>query len=141
MGTLNLDGLPEKALLAVDSPPIIYVIEGHDKLRPRFRPIFELYEAGRVRLAVSPITIAEVLTGPLKAGDEALAKRYRRILDSWEFAALDADVAESAARLRATLELKLADALQAAAALSIGADALVTHERDFSRLKSLRVIS
>ncbi|MGA3242674.1 MAG: hypothetical protein ABSG03_41055 [Bryobacteraceae bacterium] len=33
------------------------------------------------------------------------------------------------------------DAVQAATALAINADALVTHDRDFSRLKSLRVIS
>ena len=46
-----------------------------------------------------------------------------------------------AARLRASLELKLADAAQAASAVTINADALVTHDRDFSRLASLRVIS
>jgi len=45
-----------------------------------------------------------------------------------------------AARLRAVLKLKLADAVQAASALAIGADALVTHDRDFSALRDLRVI-
>jgi predicted nucleic acid-binding protein len=53
---------------------------------------------------------------------------------------LDAETAESAARLRAVLKLKLADAVQAASALAIGADALVTHDRDFSSLRGLRVI-
>jgi predicted nucleic acid-binding protein len=141
MGTLSLADLPEQALLLVDSPPIIYIMEGHDRLRPRFRPLFEWHDAGRVRLAVTPITIAEVLTGPLKAGDEGLARRYRAILDSWDFVALDANIAETAARLRATAGLKLADAMQAAAALAINAAALVTHDRDFSRIRSLRVLS
>ena len=50
-------------------------------------------------------------------------------------------IAETAARLRASLRLKLADAVQAASAVAINADALVTHDRDFSRLVSLRVIS
>jgi predicted nucleic acid-binding protein len=141
MGTLNLAGLPEHALLLVDSAPIIYFLEGHSNLRPYFKPLFEAQDAGRIRFAVTPITIAEVLTGPFKAGDEALARRYRVVLDSWDFVTLNADIAESAARLRASLGLKLADAVQAASALAINAAALVTYDRDFSRLGSLRVVS
>jgi len=48
---------------------------------------------------------------------------------------------DTAARLRASLGLRLPDAVQAATALELGAVALVTHDRDFSRLKGLRVIS
>lgn len=68
------------------------------------------------------------------------ARRYRAILESWQPVELDVDIAESAARLRASLRLKLADAVQAATALALNADALVTHDRDFSRVTSLRVI-
>jgi predicted nucleic acid-binding protein len=82
-----------------------------------------------------------VLTGPLQAADDALARRYRAILESWQPIALDVDIAESAARLRASLRLKQADAVQAASALAINAAALVTHDRDFSRVGSLRIIS
>lgn len=39
-----------------------------------------------------------------------------------------------------SLRLKLADAVQAASAISSNADALVTHDRDFSRVRSLRVL-
>jgi predicted nucleic acid-binding protein len=77
----------------------------------------------------------------LQSDDEALTRRYRTILESWQVVALDASIAESAARLRASLRLKLPDAVQAASALSINADALVTHDRNFSRVKSLRIIS
>jgi predicted nucleic acid-binding protein len=141
MGTLNLAGLPEHALLLVDSAPVIYFLEGHKSLRAYFKPLFEAQDAGYIRFAVTPITIAEVLTGPFKAGDEALARRYRVVLDSWDVVTLNADIAESAARLRASLSLKMPDALQAASALAINAAALVTYDRDFSRLRSLRVIS
>ena len=94
-----------------------------------------------MRFAVTTITIAEVLTGPMKAGDDALAWRYRAVLESWRPVALDVDIAESAARLRASLRLGLADAVQAASALAINAAGLVTHARDFSRVPSLRVLS
>lgn len=86
-----------------------------------FRPIFEAHDEGLVHLAVTTVTLAAVLTGPLSARDEVLAERYRATLESWFVVDLDADIAESAARLRAACKLKLADAVQAASALAIGA--------------------
>jgi predicted nucleic acid-binding protein len=140
MGSVNLEGLPENALLLVDSAPIIYVLEDHPDLASVFKPVFEAHDKGLVRLAVTTVTLAEVLTGPLNARDEVLAERYRSTLKSWFVVDLDPEIAESAARLRAALKLKLADAVQAASALTIGADALVTHDRDFSAVRDLRVI-
>jgi predicted nucleic acid-binding protein len=51
------------------------------------------------------------------------------------------DIAEAAARLRASLHLRLPDAIQVASALTINAAALVTHDRDFSRVRALPIIS
>jgi len=141
MEPLDLGDLPENALVLIDSAPIIYFLDGHPTFGPRFRPLFEAHGAGRLRFAITTITIAEVLAGPLQAADDALARRYRAILESWQPIALDADIAESAARLWASLRLKLADAIQAASALAINAAALATHDRDFSRVHALRIIS
>jgi predicted nucleic acid-binding protein len=140
MAGLDLGGLAPGALLLIDTPPIVYHLEGHAELGPRFHPLFEAHAAGELRFAVTTVTLAEVLTGPLRAGEEALARRYRAVLESWRVVALDADIAETAARLRAALGLKLADAVQAASAFAINAAALVTHDRDFDRLTALRVI-
>ena len=141
MEPLDFDDLPEEALLLIDSPPIIYILEDHPQFGPRFAPLFAAHAAGKLRFAVTTITVAEVLVGPLRAGDDALAQRYRAILQSWQPVALDVDITATAARLRASLRLGLADAVQAASALAINAAALVTHDRDFSRLRSLRIIS
>ena len=141
MEPLDLSSLPELPLLLLDSAPIIYFLEGHPKFGPRFQPVFEEHANGRVRFAVTTITIVEVLTGPLSAGDESLVRRYRNILESWQVVALDGAIAESAARVRAVFRLKLADAVQVASALAVNADALVTHDRDFTSVRSLRVIS
>jgi predicted nucleic acid-binding protein len=140
MGALDLSGLPENALLLVDAAPIIYRLERHPILAQRFAPVFDSQTAGDVRFAVTTITIAEVLAGPFKGGDEALARRYRAVLESWRVVELNADLAEAAARLRGLMKLKLPDAIQAATALAINADALVTHDRDFSKVAGLRVI-
>jgi predicted nucleic acid-binding protein len=141
MEPLSPTEIPEQALLLIDSAPIIYVLEGHPQFGPHFEFLFEAHAEGRLRLAVTTLTIAEVLVGPLQAGDEALARRYRAVLETWQPVALTIDIAESAARLRASLRLKLADAVQAASALAINAYALVTHDRDFKGLRALPVLS
>jgi predicted nucleic acid-binding protein len=140
MGALTLEGLPNDAVLLVDAAPIIYVLEKHGEFATRFRSVFEAQTAGAVRLAITTVSIAEVLAGPFKSGDEALARRYRATLESWLVVPLDSAIAESAARLRVAYGLKLPDAVQAASALSINAWALVTHDRDFSRVSALRVL-
>ena len=137
---MTLD-LPDGALLLIDSAPIIYVLEDNPTFKPRFQPLFDAHAEGRLEFATTTIVLAEVVAGPLKCGDEAGARRTRAILETWRLVPVDADVAESAARLRVSLNLKLTDAIQAAAALAINADAIVTHDRDFSRVKTIRVIS
>src|SRR5258706_14784878 len=101
MEPLEFEDLPHDTLLVIDSAPIIYFLEAHPKFGPRYKPLFQAHAAGRLRFAVTTVTIAEVLTGPLRAGDDALALRYRSILESWQPIALDIDIAENAARLRA----------------------------------------
>ncbi|MBS0382621.1 MAG: PIN domain-containing protein [Proteobacteria bacterium] len=132
--------MPDDALLLVDSAPIIYTLEANAKFAPRFAPLFERHARGEIALAVTTVTIAEVLTGPLAAGEEALARRYRAVLETWRVVGFDIDIAEAAARLRASYHLKLPDAIQLASALTINADALVTHDRDFAKVRGLRIL-
>lgn len=140
MEPLDAAALADGALVLVDSAPIIYTLEAHARFAERFAPLFQRHDDGEIALAVTTVTIAEVLTGPLKAGEEALAKRYRTVLESWQVVDFTCDVAESAARLRGKYGLKLPDAIQAASALSIDAAALVTHGRDFAKLHGLRIL-
>lgn len=141
MDPLNLSALPEQALLLVDTAPIIYALEDDPIFRQRFKPVFEAHADGRLRLATTTISLAEVLVGPLQSGNEVLARRYRAVLESWQIVDLTADIAESAARLRTQLRLELPDAVQVASALAINADALVTHDRDFSSVQSLPILA
>jgi predicted nucleic acid-binding protein len=81
------------------------------------------------------------LTSCGRSGNEALANRYRKALSPWEIVALDADLAALAARLRAGHKPKLPDAIHAATAIASGFAALITHDRDFSDLKGMRIIN
>lgn len=141
MGALGFDDLPNGAVVLVDSAPIIYVLDSYPELGPRFAPLFDADAAGRLRIAIATITITEILTGAFRNGDVVRADRYRAIFNTWRLVGLDIDIAQNAARLRASLGLKTVDAIQVASAVAINAAALVTYDRDFSRVSSLRVIS
>ncbi|MDE2235913.1 MAG: hypothetical protein KGL13_06250 [Gammaproteobacteria bacterium] len=74
MDSLSVASIVSSALLLVDTAPIIYTREGHRTLAARFVPLFLRHSAGDIVLAVKTTTIAEVLTGPLMADEEALAR-------------------------------------------------------------------
>ena len=133
-------GLSEGATVLVDTAPWIYLLEDHAEFAPRFLGLFEAAERGQIQLALSTVTLAEVLTGPFKAGQTALAKRYETALSAYQVVPLSAAVASLAAQLRVQYRLKLPDAVQLASALQIGAAALVTHDRDFSAVQGLPVL-
>ena len=133
-------GLSPGALVLVDTAPWIYLLEDHPQFAPLFLGLFEAAERGQIQLALTTITLAEVLTGPLKHKQTALAKRYENALNKYQVLPLTATIASLAAQLRIQYRLKLPDAVQLASALDLGAAALVTHDRDFSKVKGLPVL-
>jgi len=133
-------GLPAGASVVVDTAPWIYVLESHPQFADQFVGLFEAAARAELNLALSTITLAEVLTGPYKAGQTALAKRYEKALCSYRIVPVSAAIAALASQLRAQYQLKLPDALQLATALDVGAAALVTHDRDFSRVTGLTIL-
>ena len=135
----DINALPRGGRVTVDSAPIIYFLESHPRFAPRYAPLFERAEAGDYQLVIATVTLAEVLTGPLRTGNEALAQRYRHALTAqptWRIADLTASIAHRAARLRGLFKLRLPDAVQVATALETSSIALVTHDRDFSALEN-----
>ena len=128
------------ATVMVDTAPFIYVLESHPQFSDAFVGLFEAAAQGSLTLALSTITLAEVLTGPFKAGQTALAKRYEKALSQYRLVVVSAPIAALAAQLRAQYRLKLPDAIQLATALDIGATAFVTHDRDFSRVTGIDIL-
>jgi predicted nucleic acid-binding protein len=85
--------------------------------------------------------LAEVLTGPYQAGQTALARRYENALQHYRVVDITPAIAILGAQLRAQYRLKLPDALQLACTLDIGADALITQDRDFSRVGGVVIVT
>jgi len=93
---------------------------------------------------VSTIAVAEVVAGPLKAGNEILAAQYCEALrgsKNWETIPVTEEIAILAARIRAIRNLRLPDAIQVATAVATGSLALVTHDVDFSKVQEIKIIS
>ena len=139
MALTDIGELPHGRVV-VDSAPIIYLLEDDAVFAPRFAPFFERAEAGDHELVISTVTLAEVLTGPLRTGNEHLAERYRSVLTApptWRLVELTAAIVHRAARIRARSRLRLPDAVQVATALETSSLGVVTHDRDFSSLDML----
>ncbi len=142
MATLPLwAGLSAGSTVLVDTAPLIYWLEGHAVFAERFAGMFQAATSGELHIALSTITLAEVLTGPYQAGQTALARRYENALQQYRVVDITPAIAILGAQLRAQYRLKLPDALQLASALDMGADALVTHDRDFSRVSGVVIVT
>lgn len=134
--------VPDGAIVLIDTNPIIYLLEGNS-LASTFRSLFADIDNGRIRALVTPITIAEIVSGPLKAGNDALAERYRAVLTqnpAWNVCDINTEIAMLAARLRIRHALKLPDAIQLAVAIHEGCFALVTHDRDFQSVVDIPIL-
>ena len=134
-------GLPPYSTVVVDTAPFIYILESHPQFADQFVGLFEAAAAGKLIIALSTITLAEVLTGPLKTGQTALAKRYEKALSGYTLISVTPPIAALAAQLRAQYRLKLPDAIQLATALDAGAAAFVTHDRDFSQVTGVVILT
>jgi len=138
---LDWSSIPDRSLLLVDSAPLIYFLEDDVRFAPRFAGLFELAAAGRLCIAVTTVSIAEVLVGPYANERDTLAMQIQAALAQYRVVPLTIPLAAQAARLRVRYRLRPPDAIQLASALEIGAWALVTHDRAFRSVQDVRVLS
>ncbi len=126
--------------MVVDTAPFIYILESNAQFAPLFEGLFEAAERGELTITLSTLALAEVLTGPYKAGQIVLAKQYEQVLNAFNVQTVSPAIAVLAAQLRAQYRLKLPDAIHIATALEVGAHAFVTHDRDFSAVTGLKIL-
>jgi predicted nucleic acid-binding protein len=96
-------------------------------------------ERDRHALAISALTYAELLVGPLRAGGRAVdvVERFAaqvRIVD------LSPPIARLAAELRAVRGLKLPDAVIVATGLRLQADVIVTADARWKGIETVKVV-
>ena len=129
--------------LYLDSAPVIFYVEKNPTYLDRVNDIFGRIDDGRLEGIVSVTTLAEVLVLPLRAGFAPVVDTFVRLLTQGQgmsFVALGVSAALKAADVRARYNLALADALQVAAALEAGCDALLTNDRDLKWVTEIRIV-
>lgn len=129
--------------VGLDSAPLIYYIEENPAFLPLVDPFFDAMMRGDFEVVTSTMTLAEVLVHPLRRSNAELAAVYRDILQHsmhLRTVPVTADIAETAARLRADHAIRTPDAIQMATAIVMKADFFLTNDAGLPAMPQLAVL-
>lgn len=129
--------------IGFDTPPIIYFIEAHPQYDALVTEVFQHIATASIQGYTSVITLSEVLVQPFRQSNTHLQQLYRQILTrtlNFRTLPINIAIAEHAADLRARYNLRTPDALQIAAALSVGCEALLTNDSMLQRVTELQIL-
>jgi predicted nucleic acid-binding protein len=114
----------------LDTNFFIYLIEDSGSRAARSKYLRQAFSARRDEVLTSVMSLGEVLVGPLKRGDYALAQRFRQIFHSPGITVLPfvEQAAESFALIRAGGTIRPPDAIQLATAGYAGCDLFLTND-------------
>ncbi|HOQ98306.1 MAG TPA: PIN domain-containing protein [Anaerolineae bacterium] len=135
--------LDDARVVGLDSMAFIYHFEAHPAYGALTQALFSRLERGDLRACTSALSLCEVLTGALKAGNSRLAQIYRQVfelLPNLSVAAVDTACAALAAQVRVESGLRTPDALQIAAAALGGAEAFITNDARLRQSTRIRVV-
>jgi predicted nucleic acid-binding protein len=126
-------------LALLDTSVVIAALNRYDPLHQAAARAV-LAERDRHALAVSALTYAELLVGPLRAGPEAV-EVVERFAAQTRVLEVSASVARLAADLRATRNLKLPDAVIVATGLRYEAEVILTGDARWKGIETVRVVT
>jgi predicted nucleic acid-binding protein len=132
--------LPASGLVYADAQITIYSADAHPVYAPACRP---LWQSTAITVVTSELTLLEVLVGPLRHGDAALAARRENLWrqPNTRMLPVTPDVLREAARLRAAHGgLKTPDAIHAATALLHSCVLFVTNDAGSKRVPGLPLV-
>ncbi len=126
----------------LDSSALIYYFEGAPRYQKAVVDALAAIKSkdAKAQVAVSRLGVMECRVKPLREGDKALLAAYDTLFAQTAIVELSAEVVTLATNIRASNGLKTPDALQAACAMSLGADCVfVTGDVGFGRVQGLNV--
>jgi predicted nucleic acid-binding protein len=118
--------------VVVDSSVVLAYLSGAEPVSDGARQLFDAFAAtGRNPVAISTVTVGEVLVRPFRRGPSAVATAEGFLRHFADLRVVDVTygVAREAARLRAATDLPMPDAIIVASAAVTDADILVTNDR------------
>lgn len=130
--------------LFLDTGPLVYFWEKREQYYEKLTALFDQVYAHNIQCTISLLTYTEVINFPLKNRRLRLAAKYRDYLTNsininlYPFNLL---VADKTAFFMAKYDLNIPSATQLATAAICGADYLLTSNRDWQKVKSLRIVT
>lgn len=129
--------------IAIDTMIFIYAFEEHLTHASFLRSFFSALEKGEMESVTSSVTITECLTQPYRVKDFTLAAQYMALFRNFPHLSVvpvTDDIAERAAFLRASQNLKTPDALQLATALLSGSNFFLTNDQSLSSIQDIPIL-
>jgi len=129
--------------IGLDTAPLIYFMEENPAYLETVRQFFEAMDRSDFMVVTSTVTLLEVLVQPLRNNNSELASEYRDILLNSKLITLEVSntIAELAAQLRASHNLRTPDAIQLGAALNAGASHFFTNDVRLPEIPSIQILS
>jgi len=138
------DELGQINTIFIDTAPIIYYIEAHSQFGPLAKEVVNSFQSGKLSAFSSVITLTEVLSKPLEAGDEKLASKFADFLKhgkNFSLIEISTRIAERAGRLRGQYsDIRTVDAIQISTAIDVGADVFLTNDKKLKQIKEIKVM-
>jgi predicted nucleic acid-binding protein len=129
--------------IGLDTAPLIYFMEENPTYLETVRQFFEAMDRGDFTVVTSTVTLLEVLVHPLRNNNRKLSSEYRDILLNSKLITLEVSntIAELAAKMRASHNLRTPDAIQLGAALNAGASHFFTNDVRLPEIPSIQILS
>ena len=134
--------VPAGGRVYLDTSALIYAVEKNPVFWPLLQPVWAAASAGTVHLETSGLSLLEVLVGPFKSGNQALATVYDNLLHSSDVVVhpINDAVLREAARLRSIVTgLRTPDAIHAATAVLNPPFTFLTNDAGFRKVRGLPV--
>ena len=119
-------------IVGVDTAPFIYLIEENPKYLEAMHQFFSAVDRSQFQIVTSTITLLEVMVQPIRRGQDGIASQYREILlnsTNMSCQPVSSGIAQEAARLRATYNIRTPDSIQLATAIREGASHFLTNDK------------
>lgn len=126
----------------LDTNIIAYFVEGSNEFGELSKNLLKNLRQDRKKVGLSFLTLAELLVKPLVEGEETLIDFYIHLEKLFSIKILypNSRTAFLAAKLRASYQLPMPDALNLAVAISNSYDVFVTNDEDLQRVKEIKVL-
>lgn len=127
----------------LDTSIWIYALEGYPVFIHHLTKLFQSIDRGNLNAVTSELSLSEALVKPFQNQDLAKQTTYKQLISSSQYLTVipvSRDVLIEAARLRASVNIKLPDAIHAATALLTQCSTFVTNDQRFQNVPGLTVV-